>query len=256
MTRPVHLSDLRARAEELRALPRPAGPCGWSRWTGTRGRGSPRSPRGSPTHWRAPVLHLDDVASHDELFAWTGRLRTEVLDPLSRGEAAAYHPYDWISRRFGPPRPLVPEPVVLVEGSGPAAAPCARSSPTWCGWTAAPRSPGGAAGGGTGRRRPRSGTDGQWRRPAISPRTPPSPMPMPWYRSARRDTRGCRGTLPPPIRNHTLTDRDDPGAPDRTVGIRPRSLPQLRLTGGRTGLTFSMCGFSESPQTRSPGCSP
>ncbi|MCH5673326.1 uridine kinase family protein [Streptomyces gilvus] len=66
----------------------------------------------------APVLHLDDIASHDELFAWTGRLLTQVIEPLRRGETAHYTPYDWRARRFGPPRPLPAAPVVLVEGVG------------------------------------------------------------------------------------------------------------------------------------------
>ncbi|QOV47489.1 hypothetical protein IPT68_06255 [Streptomyces chromofuscus] len=66
----------------------------------------------------APVLHLDDIASHDELFAWTGRLLSQVIEPLGRGESAHYAPYDWRARRFGPPRPLPPAPVVVVEGVG------------------------------------------------------------------------------------------------------------------------------------------
>ncbi|WP_374983929.1 uridine kinase [Streptomyces fradiae] len=66
----------------------------------------------------APVLHLDDIATHEELFAWTGRLRAQVLDPFARGEAARYRPYDWSARRFGPARVLPPAPVVLVEGVG------------------------------------------------------------------------------------------------------------------------------------------
>lgn len=64
------------------------------------------------------MLHLDDIASHDELFEWTGRLLAQVIEPLSRGESAQYAPYDWHIRRFGPPRPLPPAPVVLVEGVG------------------------------------------------------------------------------------------------------------------------------------------
>ncbi|WP_254711814.1 uridine kinase [Streptomyces sp. TRM64462] len=66
----------------------------------------------------APVLHLDDVATHEELFAWTDRLRRRILEPLTRGEVAEYHPYDWNLRRFGPPRRLPPAPVVLIEGVG------------------------------------------------------------------------------------------------------------------------------------------
>lgn len=66
----------------------------------------------------APVLHLDDIASHDELFAWTGRLLAQVIEPLRHGETAHYTPYDWQTRRFGPARVLPPAPVVLVEGVG------------------------------------------------------------------------------------------------------------------------------------------
>ncbi|MGZ3098015.1 uridine kinase family protein [Streptomyces sp. H72] len=66
----------------------------------------------------APVLRLDDIASHDELFDWTGRLLSQVIEPLERGDLAHYAPYDWRTRRFGAPRPLPPAPVVLVEGVG------------------------------------------------------------------------------------------------------------------------------------------
>jgi hypothetical protein len=65
-----------------------------------------------------PVLHLDDIATHEELFAWTERLLQDVVEPLSRGERAHYRPYDWQARRFGPVRELPPAPVVLVEGVG------------------------------------------------------------------------------------------------------------------------------------------
>ncbi|WP_373304035.1 uridine kinase family protein [Streptomyces cinerochromogenes] len=66
----------------------------------------------------APVLHLDDIASHEQLFAWTGRLMTQVIEPLARGEDAHYTPYDWRARAFGDPVPLPPAPVVLIEGVG------------------------------------------------------------------------------------------------------------------------------------------
>ncbi|MFI2764170.1 uridine kinase [Streptomyces echinatus] len=66
----------------------------------------------------APVLHLDDIASHEQLFAWTGRLMSEVIGPLARGERAHFTPYDWRARAFGMPRPLPAAPVVLIEGVG------------------------------------------------------------------------------------------------------------------------------------------
>ncbi|MEU6353744.1 hypothetical protein ABZ896_31185 [Streptomyces sp. NPDC047072] len=66
----------------------------------------------------APVLHLDDIASHDALFGWTARLMDEVIEPLRHGRTAHYAPYDWHSRRLGPPRSLPPAPVILLEGVG------------------------------------------------------------------------------------------------------------------------------------------
>ncbi|WP_328430648.1 uridine kinase family protein [Streptomyces sp. NBC_00443] len=66
----------------------------------------------------APVLRLDDIASHDELFEWTERLLTQVIEPLARGGTAHCTPYDWRARRFGPPHALPPAPVMLVEGVG------------------------------------------------------------------------------------------------------------------------------------------
>lgn len=66
----------------------------------------------------APVLHLDDIATHDELFAWTGRLLPQVIEPLRRGETAHYRPYDWRAHAFGPARALSAAPVVVIEGVG------------------------------------------------------------------------------------------------------------------------------------------
>lgn len=65
-----------------------------------------------------PVVRLDDIATHDELFGWTGRFRTEVLEPLRAGRTARHHVYDWTARRFDGVREIPPEPVVLVEGVG------------------------------------------------------------------------------------------------------------------------------------------
>ncbi|WP_406002020.1 uridine kinase [Streptomyces sp. NBC_00829] len=65
-----------------------------------------------------PVLHLDDLATHEQLFEWTDRMLSQVIEPLSHGRTAHYDPYDWILRRFGSPRALAAAPVVLIEGVG------------------------------------------------------------------------------------------------------------------------------------------
>ncbi|UGY90338.1 uridine kinase family protein [Streptomyces gobiensis] len=66
----------------------------------------------------APVLSLDDLASHDALFGWTGRLTGQVLEPLSRGAAARYAVYDWTRRAFTGEREVPAAPIVIVEGVG------------------------------------------------------------------------------------------------------------------------------------------
>lgn len=113
------MNDLSPLAARLRALPPSCGPVRLVAVDGHAGSGkSTFAGRLAAALGGAPVLHLDDLASHAELFAWTERLRAQVTGPLSRGEPARYAPYDWTSRTFGPPRTLDPAPVILIEGVG------------------------------------------------------------------------------------------------------------------------------------------
>jgi predicted kinase len=106
-------------AATLRVLPPSCGPVRLIAVDGHAGSGkSTFAARLAEALGQAPVLHLDDLASHDALFDWTARLREQVIDPLSRGESARYEPYDWNARSFGTPRALAPAPVVLMEGVG------------------------------------------------------------------------------------------------------------------------------------------
>ncbi|MEU6394423.1 AAA family ATPase [Streptomyces sp. NPDC046939] len=106
-------------AERLRALPPSCGPVRLVGIDGHAGSGkSTFATRLAEALGGAPVLRLDDLASHDALFAWTDRLREQVLVPLSRGDAAHYETYDWHARRFDAVRVLAPADVVLVEGVG------------------------------------------------------------------------------------------------------------------------------------------
>ncbi|MFB7582077.1 uridine kinase family protein [Streptomyces hydrogenans] len=113
------MDDLDRAARALRRLPPSLGPVRLVAVDGHAGSGkSTLARRLAAALGGAPVLRLDDLATHEELFAWTARLRAQVLEPLERGATARYRPYDWDLRRFGPARELPPAPVVLVEGVG------------------------------------------------------------------------------------------------------------------------------------------
>lgn len=113
------MNDLADHARRLRSLPPSCGPVRLIAVDGHAGSGkSTFADRLAAALGGAPVLRLDDLATYEELFAWTDRLRAQVLDPLSLGQSARYAPYDWTARRFGPPRTLDPAPVMLIEGVG------------------------------------------------------------------------------------------------------------------------------------------
>ena len=114
------MDDLDRQAARLWTLPPSCGPVRLVAVDGHAGSGKStfagrlaRTLGGDP-----PVLHLDDLASHAELFDWTGRVLSQVIEPLEHGRDAAYRPYDWDLRRFLAPRTLPAAPVVLIEGVG------------------------------------------------------------------------------------------------------------------------------------------
>ncbi|MFG2891443.1 uridine kinase [Streptomyces sp. NPDC048248] len=111
--------DLTSLATRLRALPPSCGPVRLVAVDGHAGSGkSTFAGLLADALGGAPVLHTDDLATHEELFAWGDRFREQVLEPLSRGEHARYGVYDWGRREFTERRELAPAPVVVVEGVG------------------------------------------------------------------------------------------------------------------------------------------
>ncbi|WP_405800806.1 hypothetical protein [Streptomyces sp. NBC_01506] len=113
------MDDLTEAAVTLRALPPSCGPVRLVAVDGHAGSGkSTFAARLAAALGGAPVLHLDDLATHDALFDWTRRLADDVLGPLAHGATARYAPYDWTLRSFRAPLPLPPAPVVLIEGVG------------------------------------------------------------------------------------------------------------------------------------------
>jgi molybdopterin-guanine dinucleotide biosynthesis protein len=64
------------------------------------------------------VVHTDDLLDGwDDQFTFWERLREQVIDPIVKGEQAAYRRYDWIRERFDDDLTPVPQSdVVIVEG--------------------------------------------------------------------------------------------------------------------------------------------
>ncbi|NGN65284.1 hypothetical protein G5C51_15420 [Streptomyces sp. A7024] len=106
-------------ARAIRALPPSCGPVRLVAVDGHAGSGKSTFAAGlAAALGGAPVLHLDDLATHEEHFGWAGRLRSQVLEPFGRGEPARYGVYDWHRRAFTGTRELPAADVVLVEGVG------------------------------------------------------------------------------------------------------------------------------------------
>jgi uridine kinase len=67
---------------------------------------------------RVAVVHTDDLLDGwEDQFTFWDRLMDEVVNPLLKQEAAAYHRYDWIAERFDDGLTAVPTAdVVIIEG--------------------------------------------------------------------------------------------------------------------------------------------
>ncbi|MEZ0069868.1 uridine kinase [Streptacidiphilus sp. MAP12-20] len=67
----------------------------------------------------APVVHLDDLATHEQFFDWTERLLDEVVTPLAERRAVRHRVYDWNTAHFDSVREIAAAPPFLIlEGVG------------------------------------------------------------------------------------------------------------------------------------------
>lgn len=64
----------------------------------------------------APIVHTDDVASHDRPLDWWSLLEAWVLEPLAEGRPGRVEVYDWVRRRRGPAVEVPVAHVVVLEG--------------------------------------------------------------------------------------------------------------------------------------------
>ncbi|WP_406211347.1 hypothetical protein OH807_34705 [Kitasatospora sp. NBC_01560] len=112
-------AELSAFAAGLRALAPSCGPVRLVAVDGHAGSGKTTfAARLAAALGGAPVVRLDDLATHAEPFGWTEPLRRQVLEPLAAGRDAEYRVYDWTLRRFASTAVVPLAPVVLVEGVG------------------------------------------------------------------------------------------------------------------------------------------
>lgn len=111
--------SLRALAGTLDLLPPSCGPVRLVAVDGHAGAGkSTLAARLAAEAGGPPVLHTDDLATHEEPFDWVERLTAEVLAPFREGRDARHRVYDWTARRFAGERDIPAAPVVLLEGVG------------------------------------------------------------------------------------------------------------------------------------------
>jgi uridine kinase len=67
----------------------------------------------------ASVVRMDDLYRGWDGLAESARLVTrDLLEPLARGERAAYTRWDWTHDRLGPQVEVPPTPVLVLEGAG------------------------------------------------------------------------------------------------------------------------------------------
>lgn len=74
----------------------------------------------------APTVHMDDLfPGWDGLAPAPGLLTTQVLEPLARGERAAYRQWDWATSRWAERVPVPATDLLIVEGCGASVGPAA-----------------------------------------------------------------------------------------------------------------------------------
>lgn len=74
---------------------------------------------------RTTEVHMDDLyPGWDGLADAVGLVTTQVLEPLSAGEPAAFHRWDWVAHAWAEQVPVEAADVVVLEGVGCGSRPC------------------------------------------------------------------------------------------------------------------------------------
>jgi uridine kinase len=113
---PAHVERVRA---ALAAAPARCGQVRIVAIDGPSGSGKTTLAMGVAEALDAPLVHMDRLyPGWDGLAASVALLIEQVLDPLARGEAAAYRLWDWESGTWDGTRTVPWAPVLVIEGCG------------------------------------------------------------------------------------------------------------------------------------------
>ena len=133
---PAHVAQV---VEALEAAPARCGAVRVVAVDGPSGSGKTTLARGVAAALDAPVVHMDRIyPGWDGLAASVGLLVEQVLEPLARGEAAAYRLWDWETGTWDGTRSVAPADVVVVEGCGSSVGPAGDCAAVRV-WVEAPR---------------------------------------------------------------------------------------------------------------------
>lgn len=94
---------------------------------GPSGAGKSTFSRSLTTALGCPVIHMDDLyPGWDGLAEAVPLLTTQVLEPLARGERAAYRRWSWVRDRWSRTVAVPESPLLVVEGVGSSVLPAGR----------------------------------------------------------------------------------------------------------------------------------
>ncbi len=106
-----------ALADRVRAAPPRAGTCRVVAVDGPSGAGKSTLAAGLAAELGAPVVRVDDlIPGWSGLSVASGIVRRDVLEPLARGDEAAYRRYDWDRGEYAEWCPVPLAPYLVVEG--------------------------------------------------------------------------------------------------------------------------------------------
>ena len=139
ITDPADPADVAAAVDLALTSPPRCGPVRVLAIDGPSGSGKTTLAHGVVAALGWPVVHMDQIfPGWDGLAAAPGLLTTQVLEPLSRGEHAAYREWDWARETWGRTIDVPRSAGLVVEGCGSSVMPAGAYAAATV-WVDAPR---------------------------------------------------------------------------------------------------------------------